>query len=128
MGVILFIASQLLAIPLFFVGFVAGVVKSFYNHHFDTGVRNLNKKFLLLATAFDKYGNVVCSELFNYTLITAKAPVPFGRIEQTISAVLGHNESAGTLTQAGKILCKILNWIDSNHTQNAAKDDKFNCN
>lgn len=125
MGFVLFLLANILAFPLFFAGFVAGVVKSFYNHHFDTGVRNLDQKFLTLAKSIDKYGNVVCAELFNYTLITKDAPVKFGRIEQTISAVIGHNELAGTLTRTGKALVYVLNWIDPNHTKDAASEDKY---
>jgi hypothetical protein len=127
MGVILFLVAQIVIVVLFPVGFIAGVVKSFYNHHFNTGLRNLDAKFLTLAKSIDKYGNVVCAELFDWALITKEAKVKFGRIEQTISAVIGHNEKAGTLTKTGKILVKVLNWIDPNHTQDAARDDKY-CN
>jgi hypothetical protein len=69
MGFLIWLLSAAIGIVLLPVGILFGLVLDFYKRHFNTGFRNANKKFLKLATAFDKYGNVVCSELFNTTLI-----------------------------------------------------------
>ena len=37
---------------------------------------------------------------------------------ETISSVLGKNEHFGKLTKAGKILVKVLNFIDKGHCFN----------
>jgi hypothetical protein len=124
-GLGLYILAILLRVPLFFMGFIVGIIRSFHPHRFKTGLKKVDQKFEVLAKSIDKYGNVVCAELFNWTLITAQASVSFGRIEQTISAVLGHNEAAGTLTKTGKALVYVLDFFDPGHTQRAAKEDTY---
>lgn len=54
--------------------------------------------------------------MFNDILITPDG-YKFGNFEETVSQVLGHNENSHTLTKTGKIIVKILNTIDKNHTQ-----------
>lgn len=70
----------------------------------------------MLATSVDKFGNVVCAELFNATLITKESSYKFGKIEQTISMVIGYNLQAETLSKTGKILNSVLDFFDKNHS------------
>lgn len=67
-----------------------------------------------LAIAVDSFGNYQYKSLFNSCLIKSSG-YQFGIFEETISSVLGKNEYDKTLTKTGKILVKILNWIDKNH-------------
>jgi 8-oxo-dGTP diphosphatase len=122
MGVLLYILSLLLSVILLPVGFVYGVVAAFWKHRFKTGVRNVNVKCLELAKSIDKYGNVACAELLNATLITKDSPYRFGKIEQTISKVVGYNYLFGYLTRTGRALNWVLNKIDRNHTVDAVYD------
>ena len=46
----------------------------------------------------------------------------FGDERETISSVLGKNERDGTLTNAGRMLCWILNVLDKNHCKNSIKE------
>lgn len=119
MGIRLFIASILIAMVMLPLGLWWGIVKAFYHHDFRTGCSLANHKMILLATALDKYGNVVCAELFNAILITKGSAYPFGHIEQTISQVIGYNLINGTLSKTGKLLNSILNFFEPNHSLKA---------
>lgn len=55
----------------------------------------------------DRFGNRHFRALFNKTLIKPNG-YKFGNIEETISAVLGHNIKLKTLTRSGKILVFLL--------------------
>lgn len=120
MGFVLFILSVVLSALLFPLGIVSGLIQSFYQVQPKTGLKNTDKKFLVLAKSVDKFGNVICSELFNAALIK-KNGHQFGRIEETISMVLGYNLQEGTLTTRGKVLVFILT---KKHCLNAIKNDK----
>lgn len=122
MGLVLYILSIILSLILLPIGFIYGVFASFWKHRFKTGIRNVDRKFLELAKGIDKYGNVACAELLNATLITKDSPYRFGRIEQTISKVIGYNYLYGYLTYTGRVLNQILEWIDPGHTVDAVHD------
>ncbi len=122
MGLLLYILSLLLGLLLFPIGFAYGLFHAVYRQH--AALRSADRKLLELAKAVDKYGNVICAELFNATLVTKQSKHPFGRIEQTISMVIGYNLLAGTLTPTGHFLNNVLNRIDPNHTLDAISEDK----
>lgn len=124
MGVLLFILSNVLGLVLLPVGIVYGIVVSFYRHHFNTGIKGADHKFLVLATSFDKYGNAVCAELFNACLIQKESKHPFGNIRQTISQVLGHNLKKGTLTKSGKTVVKVLDFFEKDHVLKAIQKEQ----
>ena len=73
-----------------------------------------------LVIGINQFGNVTCAHLFNDTLIK-KGGYQFGNPDDTISRVLGKNKSTYTLTKAGRMLADLLNFIDKNHVENAAK-------
>jgi hypothetical protein len=76
---------------------------------------------LTIATSIDLMGNVVCRDLIELTL-TKPDGYKFGRPTETISRVLGKNKAQGTLTDAGRGPANLLNWIEPNHVEGAAKD------
>lgn len=69
-----------------------------------------------LAIAIDQYGNGLCQHLFNQVLITKLSTHKFGNIDETISSVLGKNKLGCTLTIVGKIVDKILDTLDPDHS------------
>jgi hypothetical protein len=111
MGLVLFLLSFALGIVFLPIGIIYALLKCFINKHFDLGVKSADDKFHKLAKAFDQYGNYVCAELFNATLIK-KSGQPFGNIVETISSVIAKNKKAGTLTTTGKVLCFILTKLN----------------
>lgn len=97
---ILFLIAYILLLPLTIVNF-------FF-------VNNKKKYFKSTAVNIDRFGNREFRTLFNRTLIQ-KTGYRFGDERETISSVLGKNERDKTLTKCGKVLVKILNFIDKNH-------------
>ncbi len=93
------------------IGMVYGVIK--------IAVMYIGAILKTLAIGINQFGNVVCADLFNDTLIK-KDGVKFGNPYNTISKVLGKNKRAGTLTKLGKFFANILNKIDPNHVENAS--------
>lgn len=122
MGTLLYIASLILRAILVPVALIYGIIKLFRESHFDRAFKYTDEKFLVMAKSMDKFGNAVCVELFNDLLITKDSVYKFGRIEQTISDVIGYNLLAGTLTKTGKVVNDILCFIQKNHTTRHIKD------
>jgi len=67
------------------------------------------------AVNTDRFGNYEFRSLFNAILIT-KDGYKFGDFRETISSVIGKNKVKGTLTRTGRILDKILDLLDKNHS------------
>lgn len=76
--------------------------------------KRLNGYFREEAVAIDRFGNYQYHSLFN-TWFVADGGYKHGNINETISSVLGKNEHFGKLTKAGKVLVKVLNFIDKDH-------------
>ncbi len=119
MGVLLFIISVIISIVIIPIAFLFGIIKAFVDVKFITGLKNINSKFWAMAISIDQYGNVVCAELFNATLITSNSIYLFGNEDETISSVIGRNLKAGTLSKTGKILNSILNFFQKDHAINS---------
>lgn len=117
MGIFLWILSLIIGIVLIPIGLLYSLFSAIWkNKFFAEGLPNINKKCLILATALDIFGNVVCSELFNSILISKTSEHKFGKYGETISEVIGYNLINNTLSNAGKILNNILNFFEKNHT------------
>lgn len=86
-----------------------GIIFSLIKGKFSEYNRNL-------AIGKDQYGNALGKYLFNHTLITEWSNNYFGNIDETISSVIGKNKRDGTLTKTGRVLDKILDKIDRNHS------------
>lgn len=77
---------------------------------------HIKKYSFKLAHTIDQSGNVVCEDMFNYTLIKKNAVNKFGNPDETISSVIGKNKVKNNLTKTGNILDNILDKIDPNHS------------
>jgi hypothetical protein len=85
----------------------------------------LAKSALARALSIDTMGNTVCRDLLTMLLLRQDElanAYPFGNYTETISRVLGKNKALGTLSATGLWLANLLNRIDPNHVENAARD------
>lgn len=92
MGFILFIIAYILYLPLTVINFLLVRNKGYFKDS---------------ALTLDKLANRELRTLWNKTLIN-EIGYRFGNIEETISAVLGHNIKRKTLTKTGRFLVFIL--------------------
>jgi hypothetical protein len=110
---ILLLVAILLSIILFPIGFI---ISMFYPNR---------KKYLYnIALGIDQLGNIVCAKLFNLTLIYSPSIHKFGNEDETISGVIGKNKRANTLTVLGRLLDKLLDTIDKDHSIKAIEEDE----
>jgi hypothetical protein len=114
-GFILLIIALGLSIILLPVGFAFQVVTTFFRH--------INRYLFTIAKSIDQLGNVVCADLFNYTMIK-KDGYQFGNEDVTISHVLGVNKKINTLTFTGKTLSWLLNIIEKDHVEKAIEYER----
>ena len=68
------------------------------------------------AIGIDQIGNGAFNIFFNDIFIKDKTILPFGRVDETISIVIGKNKLINNLSIFGKTFDFILNLIDKNHT------------
>ena len=95
------------------------------------GLWYLGGIFRSVAIWIDQIGNSVCRDLFNRCLITS-AGYKFGKVQETISSVLGKNQETWTLTLVGRAVVGVLDWLDKDHcresiitfTSYESKDDQ----
>lgn len=71
-----------------------------------------------IAIWIDQIGNSVCRDLFNRCLITSSW-YKFGKVQETISSVLGKNQETWTLTCLWAIIVKLLDTLDKNHCKDS---------
>lgn len=110
MGFFLFIIASILWLPLTFLNLIAVAYKY--------GISN--EYFKQTAIDIDKFGNRNFRTLLNLTL--QKDGYKFGNINETISSALGKNQRDNTLTNTGRVICKILDTLDENHCQKSIKE------
>lgn len=122
MGFLLFIISILLTMLTVPIGMVYTVFKFIFKNKFVLLFKLSNGYFYKFALAIDQMGNVAMQDLFNDIFITKKG-YKFGYEDETISSVLGKNERLHTLSGFGKILVRILNFIDPNHALNSIEEN-----
>jgi len=67
-----------------------------------------------LALWLDQIGNAVCRDLFNRLLIEEDW-YKFGKVQETISSVLGKNQMLDTLSLCGWIVVSILELFEEEH-------------
>lgn len=118
MGFILFLISLILSILTVPLGMVYTIFKLSFKFKFGVLFRVSNGYFYQFALAIDQLGNVAMQDLFNDILISHNG-YKFGDVDETISSVLGKNERNGTLSGLGKMIVKILHFIDPNHALNS---------
>lgn len=115
------LANYILALTslvLFFILFPISMIYSVYKTISKEVnlTEGLSKTLFNLALGIDQLGNSYCYLLFNDLFIINNTIHPFGNSDETISSVLGKNKLINNLSTIGKLLDKILDIIDSNHT------------
>ena len=74
--------------------------------------------FRSTALSIDVWANMEFRTLWN-TLLRIEGGYEFGKTGETISSALGKNQRDKTLTKKGKLLVKILDFLDENHCKNS---------
>ncbi len=113
-GFLLFLISLILLVVTGPLGFIYGLVHSLIRH----GLRGVGEYLLKIAVSIDQLGNVMMQHLLN-ALWIKKDGYKFGNRDETISSALGRNKRLGTLTAFGKLIDRILDMIDPNHSLNS---------
>ncbi len=113
-GLLLFVISLILFVLTVPLGFIYGVVYK----TLSKGLTGLGEYTLKIAVSIDQLGNVIMQHLLNLLWIR-KGGYKFGNRDETISSALGRNKVLGTLTGFGKLIDKILDLIDPNHSLNS---------
>lgn len=67
-----------------------------------------------LALGLDQIGNAVCRDLFNRLLIEEDS-YKFGKVQETISSVLGKNQLLDKLSLTGRALVVLLELFEEEH-------------
>lgn len=122
-GALVYIA-YLLAKWLLIPAVVVTAFLAFFNRKVGAGFHNLADYLLEVAQSIDQFGNVVCADLFDITLIKKGSIHKFGNPDETISSVLGKNKVSGTLSRTGKVVDWILDKIDPNHSIKSIEEDE----
>ena len=108
--VLLFLVAVLLVVVLIPLALIVKVVKAIVTVGFDWSW------FMRLAVSLDQLGNVIGDDFFNLLLIQDDLIAPFGDEDETVSSVLGKNYLADNLTMFGRMLRRVLHWLDPNHS------------
>lgn len=111
-GLILFIVSKVLILALYPIGFTYSILTTWVK----SGWKEVDAYLFKCAVASDQHGNVYLKKLFNDTL-RKQGGYSFGNEDRTISHVLGMNKQMGKLTLTGRVLDKILDLLDPNHSE-----------
>lgn len=79
--------------------------------------------FWRIASMMSQIGNAIHSAVFN-TWFWEEDGYQSGNIDESISGVTGKNYRSGKLRRLGKVLRKILDKLDHNHSIEAVEDDE----
>ena len=82
---------------------------------------NVKGYFRSTALSIDIWANKEFRTLWNSRLII-ESGYQFGREGETISSALGKNQRDNTLSKTGKLLVKILDFLDKNHCEKSIKE------
>ncbi|MFC2494753.1 MAG: hypothetical protein ACFNWZ_00930 [Candidatus Absconditicoccaceae bacterium] len=85
------------------------------------GLGYLSSIIRTIAIGLDQIGNSVCRDMLNRLLITSGG-YSFGKVQETISSVLGKNEKSGTLTRIGGTIVAVLDRIDPGHCRESIQN------
>ena len=111
MNLLLFLFAWLLIPPLTVWNFI--IVNRKYG--------NTKGYFRSTALSIDIWANFEFRTLWNDKL-KIDGGYEFGRIGETISSALGKNQRDKMLSKKGKLLVKILDFLDENHCQKSIKE------
>ncbi|MBT8236343.1 MAG: hypothetical protein KJO04_09135 [Bacteroidia bacterium] len=113
-GLLLFLISILLLLFTGPLGFIYGLLHGL----FTRGFTGIGEYLLKIAISIDQLGNVLMQHLLNAIWIK-KDGYLFGNRDETISSALGKNKEKKSLTAFGKLMDKILDFIDPDHSLNS---------
>ncbi len=117
---LLLFAAIVLAVIFFPIGIAFTLFRAIQQGSISKAMGYLSKSALAIALSIDTLGNTVCRDLLDATL-RKSGGYPFGSYWETISRVLGKNKGRSTLTATGRELAALLNRIDPEHVEDAAK-------
>lgn len=86
--------------------------------------KNKSKYFGDIAFAIDQLGNVMGAPILNDLLLKKNPTKLYGNPDETISHVTGYNYINNELSYFGNLIAKILNFVEPNHVENAAKNEQ----
>jgi len=113
-GIVLLLISIVLLLTTGILGFLFGFVQQFLKK----GFKGVGEYALKIAISIDQLGNVIMQHLLNL-LWVKEGGYLFGNRDETISSAIGKNKQLNTLTGFGKVIDKILDFIDPNHSLNS---------
>lgn len=113
-GLLLLAISLILLVLTTPLGFIYGLGHAIITR----GLTGLGEYSLKIAISIDQLGNVIMQHLLNLLWIR-KGGYKFGNRDETISSALGRNKVFGTLTGFGRLMDRILDRIDPNHSLNS---------
>ena len=124
-SLILLLVALALAVVLLPLGILRTIGEIWFRF-FVPGTNSASKKglwylggiFRSVAIGIDQIGNSVCRDLFNRCLITSSW-YKFGKVQETISSVLGKNQETWTLTCLWVIIVKLLDALDKDHCKDS---------
>ena len=125
-SLILLLVALALALVLLPLGLLWTLGEIWFRFFTPSGKNSPSKKglwylggiFRSVAIWIDQIGNSVCRDLFNRCLITSSW-YKFGKVQETISSVLGKNQETWTLTCLWAIIVKLLDTVDKNHCKDS---------
>lgn len=125
-SLILLLVALSLAVVLLPLGLLWTLGEIWFRFFIPSGKNSPSKKglwylggiFRSVAIWIDQIGNSVCRDLFNRCLITS-AGYKFGKVQETISSVLGKNQETWTLTCLWAIIVKFLDTLDKDHCKDS---------
>lgn len=74
-----------------------------------------------IAVGIDQIGNSVCRDMLNRLLIVADW-YKFGKVQETISSVLGKNERDWSLTALGGMIVAVLDFFEKDHCRKSIQE------
>lgn len=113
-GLLLFLISVILLLVTGPLGFIYGI----FHGLFTRGFKGIGEYLLKIAISIDQLGNVLMQHLLN-ALWVKDGGYKFGNRDETISSALGKNKEKQSLTVFGKLMDKILDFIDPDHSLNS---------
>jgi O-antigen/teichoic acid export membrane protein len=120
-GLLLFVVSLLLTIPLTILAFIWNPVYFIVSIKWQSGFNALGDYFRKLVVSVDQFGNASTATILNFLLIKRNG-IKFGDIDFTVSYILGRNYFHSTLSLFGRFIVWLLDLIDKEHVQNAVHE------
>ena len=125
-SLILLLVALTLAVVLLPLGILRTIGEIWFRFFILSGKNSPSKKGLwylssiirTIAIGLDQIGNSVCRDMLNRLLITS-GWYSFGKVQETISSVLGKNQEAWSLTFFWAMIVKLLDTLDKNHCKDS---------